>query len=70
MLDRQSRSRRQLLTTEEAADHLGLSVQTLCNWRAKGASPLPWVKVGRYVRYKLADLEAYIAAHTQGGPAA
>jgi len=52
-----------LLTRREAADHLGLQVQTLAVWAMTGKH-LPLVKVGRTVRYKLADLESFVERQT------
>ena len=54
-----------LLTRKEAADFLGLRTQTLAVWGMTGKH-LPLVKVGRTVRYKLADLEKFIDRQTVG----
>ncbi|MBW2022328.1 MAG: helix-turn-helix domain-containing protein [Deltaproteobacteria bacterium] len=43
----------------EAADFLGLAVQTLRNWRASGNGS-PYIKMGRAVRYSEADLRAFV----------
>ncbi len=53
-----------LLTADEAATHLNVSVRTLAKWRSVGYPNLPYSKVGRCVRYKLLDLEAYLAKHS------
>lgn len=53
-----------LLTADEAATHLNVSVRTLAKWRSAGYPNLPYSKVGRCVRYKLHDLEAYLAKHS------
>ena len=54
-----------LLTREEAAAVLGLSPQTLSNWASTGAGGLPYVQVSRRaIRYRLSDLEAWLAART------
>lgn len=55
----------QLLTTEEAAKTLGLSPSTLCIWRTTKRYPLPYVKVGRMVRYRIEDLEAFLTQRRQ-----
>jgi excisionase family DNA binding protein len=49
-----------LLTQREAADHLRLSERTLERLRVSGGGPR-YVKAGRCVRYREADLEAWIA---------
>jgi excisionase family DNA binding protein len=52
------------LTRDEAAAYLGIKPQTLAVWASTGRYGLPFVKVGRSVRYKLADLDAFQAANT------
>jgi predicted DNA-binding transcriptional regulator AlpA len=55
-----------LLDENEAAASLSVAVQTLRNWRWKGEGPR-FVKVGaRLVRYRRADLAAFIEAGTSG----
>lgn len=58
-----------LLTRNEAAELLGVRPQTLAVWHITGKYGLPVVKVGRSVRYRLADLEKWIAARTVGAAA-
>jgi len=54
-----------LLTTSEAARFLGVSNAFLERDRWAGAR-IPFVKVGsRAVRYRLADLEAYLDSRTR-----
>ena len=50
-----------LLTTEEAADYLKLKPNTLERWRSQFPNRLPFVKIGRTVKYRLEDLQAYIS---------
>jgi excisionase family DNA binding protein len=50
-----------LLTQRDAATLLRLSERTLERLRLQGGGPL-YVKAGRAVRYREADLEAWIAA--------
>jgi excisionase family DNA binding protein len=50
-----------LLTQREAATLLRLSERTLERFRVQGTGPV-YVKAGRLVRYREADLEAWIAA--------
>jgi predicted site-specific integrase-resolvase len=45
-----------LVTRPQAADILGVAYGTLYNQAYKGTSPVPYVKIGGQVRYKLADL--------------
>ena len=55
-----------LLTRNEAAEFLGVKPQTLATWHITGKYGLPVVKVGRSVRYRLADLERWISERTVG----
>jgi excisionase family DNA binding protein len=50
-----------LLTTEEAAEYLKLKPNTLERWRVQYPDRLPFVKVGRTVKYRLEDLQAYVS---------
>ena len=52
---------RALLYEEEAADFLKLSARTLQAWRCAGRGPA-FVRAGRAVRYRRADLVAWIDA--------
>jgi excisionase family DNA binding protein len=48
-----------LLTAPEVAAFLGIPLQTLYQWRVKGVAPRA-VKVGRHLRFRRADVEAWI----------
>jgi hypothetical protein len=50
-----------LLTTDEAAAYLHLAPQTLCDWRYRGTGPA-YIRVHRRIRYRRADLEAWVQA--------
>jgi excisionase family DNA binding protein len=49
-----------LLTPDQAASLLGLSVETLNVWRCTKRYKLPYIKTGRLVRYRLSDLNQFI----------
>ncbi len=51
--------RDQLLTVEELADYLVVPVATLYQWRYRREGP-PGFRVGRYIRYRRTDVEAWI----------
>lgn len=57
-----------LLTREEAAAILGVKAQTLAVWHSYRRYPLPVVKVGRAVRYRLADIERFIESRIENAP--
>lgn len=54
----------QLLSDLEAAVALDAAPATLAYWRSTGRYNLPFVKVGRKVRYKAGDLRAFLARRT------
>jgi len=53
-----------LLTRVEAAEYLGISSKTLAVWACVKRYSLPYVKVGCLVKYRRADLDAFIAERT------
>jgi len=55
-----------LLTRREAALYLGISEQTLAIWKCTGRYQLPFVKIGRLVKYRKSDLDAFIAGNLRG----
>lgn len=50
-----------LLTRREAAAYLDVSESTLAKWACAKRYALPYIKVGRLVRYRKADLDAFLA---------
>jgi len=57
-----------LLKRAEAARYLGLHEQTLAQWVTARRYNLRYVKLGRAVRYRQADLDQFVLEHTVGGP--
>jgi len=55
-----------LITAGKAADILGLKESTLAQFRWRGDKRLPWVKLGKSIRYKLSDIEEFIERCTVG----
>jgi len=51
-----------LLKPADVARRLGVDVETLNVWRCNKRYDLPYVKVGRLVRYRPRDVEAFIEA--------
>lgn len=52
----------QNLDERQAAQYLGLSVSTLQQWRFRSKGP-DYLKFGKAVRYRVADLQAFVEAH-------
>lgn len=57
----EGRKKNVLLDEKQAAEHLTLSPGTLQVWRSTGRYSLPFIKVGRSVRYRLDDLNEWLA---------
>jgi excisionase family DNA binding protein len=53
-----------LLTVEELADYLGVPFATIYAWRYRGEGP-PGFRVGRHIRYRPTDVEAWIEHQLQ-----
>jgi excisionase family DNA binding protein len=53
-----------LLTRVQAAHYLGVSPRTLAVWKSTGRYNLPCVRIGRLVKYRQADLDAFIERNT------
>lgn len=53
-----------LLTVTELADLVGVPRQTVYTWASRGGGPIP-IKVGRHLRYRPADVEAWLASRAK-----
>ncbi len=53
--------RRPLLSAEELADFLGVPLSTLYGWNHRRQGPRA-LKVGRHLRYRWAEVEAWLTA--------
>ena len=53
-----------LMSAEEAAEYLNVTTRTLANWRCLGYPSLPYIKLGRCIKYRQSDLDIYIAKHS------
>jgi len=54
-----------LLDTKQASDYLNVNDKSLANSRHTGTGiQVPYIKMGKIVRYKLSDLQSYIEDNT------
>lgn len=53
-----------LVDEKSAAKMLGISAGTLSVWRSTGRYGIPYVKVGRLVRYRLSALHLWLESRT------
>ena len=58
-----------LLSPREVAVHLGVPVGTIYAWRLKGTAPRA-IRVGKHLRFRPADLEAWCEANSNPTDAA
>jgi excisionase family DNA binding protein len=57
----------ELLTQQQLAKELQVSVRTLERWRREGTGP-PWVRVGRSPRYRRQDIDRWLEATRRERP--
>lgn len=55
-----------LLQSTQAADYLGVSPGTLEVWRSTKRYPIPFIKVGRLVKYRKSALDTFLESRTVG----
>jgi len=56
----------EMLNRIAAAQFLGIKPQTLASWATTGRYAVPFFRVGKSVRYRVSDLEAWLAARRAG----
>ena len=49
----------ELLSIPELAEYLGVTVQTVYNWRARGFGP-PAIRVGRAIKFRAVDVARWL----------
>ena len=57
---------RELVSRQEAADILNVQPQTLAKWASTQRYALPYIKVGKAVRYRRSDLQQFMRRNTIG----
>jgi excisionase family DNA binding protein len=60
-------SQQEMLSRAAAAEYLGIKPQTLASWAVTGRYSVPFFRVGKSVRYRISDLEKWLAARRAGG---
>jgi excisionase family DNA binding protein len=48
-----------LMSPEQVAEYLGVSLQTVYKWRHLGTGPAGF-RLGRHARYRLADVDSWL----------
>jgi excisionase family DNA binding protein len=54
-----------LWTAEDLARYLAVPLATVYSWKYRGEGP-PALKIGRHLRYREADVEAWLQGRTAG----
>lgn len=67
MTNQNTNTEHPLRSRREAANYLGVAPQTLAVWACTKRYYLPQIKVGRHVKYRQSDLDAFIERNTIGG---
>lgn len=57
-------NKRILLSPDEVSGILGVTPHTLAVWRSEGRYNLPYIKVGRLVRYPVESIECFLNERT------
>jgi excisionase family DNA binding protein len=57
---------RQFLGPNDLAELLGVPVRTIYRWRWTGDGPRGF-RIGRHVRYRVADIERWLEEHRDAG---
>ena len=66
MLDLDQLPSSQLLNEKEVASILAVQQKTLTSWRHTKRVEIPFVKIGRSVKYRVDDLRTFVEANRQG----
>ncbi len=53
-----------LLTTDQTAEYLGVGKETLNVWRATKRYNIPYIKVGKLIKYRKSDLDRWLDERT------
>lgn len=51
-----------LLNNDQAAEYMGVTSRTLDVWRSTKRYQIPYIKVGRLVKYRQSALDAFLAS--------
>ena len=54
-----------LLDERKTAKLLGIAPNTLAQWRFSGKVDLPFIRMGRNIRYRVSDIENFLRRNTK-----
>jgi excisionase family DNA binding protein len=55
-----------LMTTKDLAEHLGVPINTIYQWRVRGFGPRA-ARIGRHLRWRADDVDRWVQQQTQPG---
>lgn len=55
-----------LMCPKDVAEYLQVEIQTLAVWRLTKRHEIPFVKNGRFIRYRKSDIDEYISKNMVG----
>lgn len=55
----------EILSPLQAAKFLGIRPETLSKWRCEKSRSLPFIRTGRFVRYRLKDLREWLESNIE-----
>ncbi|MHA1540782.1 MAG: helix-turn-helix domain-containing protein [Alphaproteobacteria bacterium] len=58
-------NKNKLFTTKETSQYIGITQGTLAVWRTTKRYKIPYIKIGRLVKYRKSDLDTWIESRTQ-----
>lgn len=61
---KQNHQKQKFYTPEQVSELIGVTVGTLATWRMTGRYNLPYVKIGRRVRYEAETVQTWLDSRT------
>jgi excisionase family DNA binding protein len=61
-----TQSKDEILCNSDAAEYIGVTPRTLEVWRCTKRYQIPFIKVGRLVKYRKSALDAFLESRTIG----
>jgi len=49
---------------DDAANYIGVAGPTLETWRCTGRVKIPFIRIGRLVKYRISDLDNFLSKQT------
>ena len=53
-----------IIGNDDAANYIGVAGPTLETWRSTGRVKIPFIRIGRLVKYRISDLDNFLSKQT------